>query len=92
MNAIPSRAAASVGAGAAKTRLAGLLDRVQRGEEIVITRRGKPVARLVPEGRPEPEAVRAALDRLFARADAMAERGVRFAHDDLMAMRDDGRR
>jgi prevent-host-death family protein len=32
----------------AKTRLSELLDRVQAGEEITITRRGSPVARLVP--------------------------------------------
>jgi len=37
-----------VGACKAKIWLGALLDRVERGEEIVITRRGKPVARLVP--------------------------------------------
>ena len=36
----------------AKTRLGELLDRVARGEEIVITRHEKPVARMVPEGGP----------------------------------------
>ena len=39
-----------VGAFEAKNRLGALLDRVERGEEIVITRRGKPAARLVPSG------------------------------------------
>jgi len=34
----------------AKTRLGELLDRVARGEEVVITRHDKPVARIVPEG------------------------------------------
>jgi prevent-host-death family protein len=34
----------------AKAHLSGLLDRVEAGEEVVITRRGKPVARLAPEG------------------------------------------
>ena len=38
----------SVGAFEAKTRFAQLLDRVERGEEIVITRHGKPVAVLRP--------------------------------------------
>ena len=33
---------------AAKARLSSLLRRVEAGEEIVITRRGQPVARLVP--------------------------------------------
>jgi prevent-host-death family protein len=37
-----------VGAFEAKNRLGALLDRVEQGEEIVITRRGKPVAKLVP--------------------------------------------
>lgn len=39
---------AEVGAFEAKNMLSALLDRVERGEEIVITRHGKPVARLVP--------------------------------------------
>ena len=34
----------------AKTHLSGLLRRVLAGEEIVICRGGKPVARLVPAG------------------------------------------
>ena len=37
-----------IGAFEAKNKLAALLDRVERGEEIVITRHGKAVARLVP--------------------------------------------
>ena len=39
---------AEIGAFEAKNTLGALLDRVERGEEIVITRHGKPVARLVP--------------------------------------------
>jgi len=38
----------SVGAYEAKTHLPRLLDRVEGGETITITRHGKPVARLVP--------------------------------------------
>ncbi len=41
---------ATVTAFQAKTRFGELLDRVIRGEEIVITRHEKAVARLVPEG------------------------------------------
>ena len=37
---------------AAKTHFSKLLDRVQKGEEIVIAKAGKPVARLVPFARP----------------------------------------
>jgi prevent-host-death family protein len=38
----------SVGAFEAKTHLAALLDAVGAGEQITITRHGRPVARLVP--------------------------------------------
>jgi prevent-host-death family protein len=38
----------TVGAYEAKTHLAELLERVESGEEITITRHGSPVARLVP--------------------------------------------
>ena len=37
-----------VGAFEAKSRLGQLLDRVEAGEEVIITRRGRAVARLVP--------------------------------------------
>ena len=36
-----------IGAFEAKNTLGSLLDEVERGEEITITRRGKPIARLV---------------------------------------------
>jgi prevent-host-death family protein len=39
-----------VGAFEAKSRLGQLLDWVEAGEEVVITRRGKVVARMVPPG------------------------------------------
>lgn len=45
----------------AKTRLGELLDRVSRGEEVLITRRDKPMARLVPFGVPDLEEVRRAV-------------------------------
>ena len=51
----------SVGAYEAKTHLPALLDRVERGEEICITRNGRPVARLVPEAASLPPDVRAVI-------------------------------
>ncbi len=45
-----------VGAFEAKNTLGTLLDLVEKGEEIVITRRGKPVARLVPNAAKDKEA------------------------------------
>jgi prevent-host-death family protein len=35
----------------AKAHLSALVERVEAGEEIIIARRGKPVARLIPEPR-----------------------------------------
>lgn len=40
---------ARVGMHEAKTHLSKLVERAEAGEEIVITRRGEPAARLVPE-------------------------------------------
>lgn len=48
----------------AKTRLGRLLDRVARGEEVVITRHEKPVARMVPEGQRKLSTVRWAVTEL----------------------------
>jgi prevent-host-death family protein len=40
----------AVGTFAAKTHLSTLLEEVERGEEITITRHGRAIARLVPAG------------------------------------------
>ena len=48
----------------AKTRFGELLERVARGEEVVITRHDKPVARLIPEGAPRRDEVVRAVDGL----------------------------
>jgi prevent-host-death family protein len=55
---------ATVTAFEAKTRFGELLDRVSRGEEVVITRHDKPVARLVPEGTPRQDEVRRSVEGL----------------------------
>lgn len=58
-----------IGAFEAKNTLGTLLDLVQHGEEIVITRHGRPVARLVPNtGGIDRAQARAAMDRIRARA------------------------
>ena len=51
-----------IGAFESKNKLSELLDRAERGEEVVITRRGKPVAKLVPmqPGRDREKALEAA--------------------------------
>ena len=54
----------TVGAFDAKTHLSSLLERVERGEEILITRHGKAIARLVPEAAADRVDVRAAIAKL----------------------------
>jgi antitoxin (DNA-binding transcriptional repressor) of toxin-antitoxin stability system len=48
----------------AKTRFGELLHRVERGEEIVITRHDRPVARVVREGAPNLDSVRRSVEGL----------------------------
>ena len=61
-----------IGAFEAKNTLGALLDRVERGEEIIITRHGKPVARLVPSrGWIDREQGQAAAQRIRNRAKAL---------------------
>ena len=77
-----------VGAFEAKTRLSALLDEVARGETIIITRRGRPVARLTaPEADDREAAVAAAatLRRLRRRIGWATT-------EDILQMRDEGRR
>lgn len=78
-----------IGAFEAKNTLGTLLDRVQQGEEIVITRHGKPVARLVPNsGRIDRSQVQAAAERIRARARHLK---AGFNWDALKVDRDAGR-
>lgn len=56
----------TVGAFEAKTHLSALLDRVERGEEIVITKHGRPVARLAPMAPAPSAAARLAVEQLRA--------------------------
>ena len=53
-----------VEASEAKTHFARLLDEVERGETIIITRHGQAIARIVPEARVRQEEIDQALDDL----------------------------
>ena len=79
-----------IGAFEAKNKLGTLLDWVERGEEILITRHGKPVARLVPHtAAHDPNQAVAAAARIRARAVAL-KRGA-FDWQEWKAYRDAGR-
>jgi prevent-host-death family protein len=76
-----------IGAFDAKTHLSELLDRVEKGEELVITRRGRPVARLVPAI----DAARTHAAEAVARLRALVA-GTTLGGLDWQTLRDTGRR
>jgi len=79
-----------IGAFEAKNTLGALLDRVERGEEVVITRHGKPVARLVPNGGGiDRSQAQAASERIRLRAKSL--RLGEFDWEKLKTDRDHGR-
>lgn len=71
----------------AKTRFGELLERVAGGEAVVITRHGRPIARITPVEAPDHDRRRAAIVRLqsFGRSQTLGGLSVR----DLI---DEGRR
>jgi prevent-host-death family protein len=75
----------------AKNRLSALIDQVEEGHELTITRRGKPVARLVPVSAQAGQGAEAAA-RLRRLRQAIAARGEGFTWDELKTYRDTGRR
>lgn len=78
----------SIGLFEAKTHLSELVARAERGEEVVITRHNRPVAKLVPIGPSEPDA---RARRTAVEALLNAAKGRRLEMD-WRALRDDGRR
>lgn len=66
-----------VGTLEAKNRLSNLLDQVLQGEEVVITRHGKPVARLVAIDTPNPRAeeARRAIEATHALRNSIKPKG-----------------
>jgi len=80
------------GAFEAKNKLGSLLDRVEAGEEVLITRHGRPVARLVPPSVHLDKQARAweAAQRIRERAKTIT--GPRISWEEWKTYRDEGRR
>ena len=75
-----------IGAFEAKTHLSELLAEVEAGASVTITRRGKPVARLVPVTPAAPDRL-AAIRRLQRLGNS-----VRMSTTEVLEARDEGRR
>jgi len=76
----------TVGAFEAKNRLSALLEQVAGGEEVVITKHGKPIARLVGAGKFD----RQRADEAFERLKEL-RRGTTLGGLSWKALRDEGR-
>ena len=77
----------TVGAFEAKTHLSSLLERVAQGEEIIITRHGKPLARLVPVNVADRSRIDSAISKL-----KMLRKNCTLDDISWQTLRDEGRR
>jgi prevent-host-death family protein len=72
----------------AKTHLPRLLDEVERGETLIITRHGRAIARIVPEVDRRQEKIDQAMDAIRN----LRRRTGRIAVNELLSARDEGRK
>ena len=72
----------------AKTHLPQLLDDVERGESLVITRHGRPIARLTPEV----DRRREETDQAITAITALRRRTGKVTVAELLSARDEGHR
>jgi prevent-host-death family protein len=85
----------TVGLFEAKTHLSELVARAERGEEVVITRHNKPVAKLVPIREVSPELHRQRLEAMAgmqAIGREIVKRGGPLTVEEILSWRDEGRR
>ncbi len=71
----------------AKVHLPQLLDEVERGETLIITRHGRRIARLVPEQDRRQEEI----DKALAGIQEMRQRTGQITVGELLSARDEGR-
>lgn len=72
----------------AKTHLPQLLDAVERGETLIITRHGRPIARIVPEVGHQQERIQKAIAGIVA----LRKRTGRISVEEILSARDEGRK
>lgn len=77
-----------VQASQAKVHLAELLDEVERGESLVITRHGRRIARLIPEV----DLRQQEIDEALAAIREIRQRTGKIRRSDLLSARDEGRK
>jgi prevent-host-death family protein len=75
----------------AKTHFLRILDRVERGESVTVTRHGKTVARIVPVP-PSDDERRERIDGAMASILEIRKRTKPVSIEEILAARDEGRR
>jgi prevent-host-death family protein len=81
-----------VGMFEAKTNLSSLVEQVKKGGEVVITRHGKPVAKLVrAEDQLSPEQIARQRKAMEGLREMARKRGLRIPHEEIKAWMEDGR-
>ena len=81
-----------VGISEAKANLSALVEEVERGVDVVITRHGRPVAKLVAyEGEASNELVAKRTQAIAEKRDMARKRGLRISIDELKSWIDEGR-
>lgn len=78
----------TIQASEAKTHFLRILDQVERGETVVITRHGKPVARIQPEPASGAEEARDAFEQMRE----LRKRIKPMTIEEILSARDEGRR
>ena len=81
-----------MGAFEAKTHFSRLLDIVEAGEEVSITRRGKEVARIIPSGEARNDRRAATFARIRELREAIRAESGTFTTEELIALKNEGRR
>jgi prevent-host-death family protein len=77
----------TIQASEAKTKFLRILDDVERGASVIVTRHGKPVARISPE----PEINREAVQRATEGMRALRNRIGKLSLEEILSARDEGR-
>jgi prevent-host-death family protein len=72
----------------AKAKLPSLLDEVERGETLIITRHGKPIARIIPEA----DRRQARIDRALADIEQFRRTMPSIPLEDILSARHEGHR
>lgn len=80
----------TVQASEAKTHLLRLLDEVEKGETVLITRHGKPVARLVAEATDRKAKTKEAIEGFRALRAELAKTMEPLTIEEILAMRHEG--